>query len=270
MNKPADRNHNSRAAANSSTPLRALNTGAGAPPLYQQIAADLRNRIETRDLPPGAPLPSETAVRALYDVSVPTFRQAVQILAAEGLVVTRQGRATKVAERQQVSHPEVFEFDPPAPNPRDGFRDWCEMGWQVPRSADHVLAIAARYATALDVEPFTDVFVLTRYLKHETGVPAIHRMVVPVATGLAVPDLQHDPFRMPAELHLILTVAGYQLDWHTSTSAQKPSTDDTAALDINDSSPVLVHTRVTRTTDGHPLALEETRLPALRARIRNR
>ena len=270
MRNPADRKHKGPAAANASDPLRALNTRPGAPPLYQQIAADLRTRIETGDLPPGAPLPSETAVKALYDVSVPTFRQAVQILAAEGLVTTRQGRATKVTERPPVSQPEVFEFDPPTPDARDGFRDWCAVGWQVPRSADHVLAIAARYAAALNVEPFTDVFILARYLTHATGIPAIHRTVVPVATALAVPDLQHDPFRMPAELYLILTVAGYRLDWHTSTTAQKPSTDDAAVLDIEDGSPVLVHTRLTCSTDGRPLALEETRLPSLRVCIRNR
>ena len=270
MSNPADRKHHRPTPASGPDSLRALNTRPGAPPLYQQIAADLRNRIETGDLPPGAPLPSETAVKALYDVSVPTFRQAVQILAAEGLVITRQGRPTKVAERPQASQPEVFEFDPPTPHARDGFQNWCDIGWQAPRSTDHVLAIAARYATALHVEPFTDVFILTRYLTHETGLPAVHRMVIPVATGLAVPDLQHDPFRLPAELYLILTVAGYQLDWHTSTTAQKPSTDDAAALGITDGAPVLVHTRITRSTDGQPLALEETRLPSPHARIRNR
>lgn len=69
------------------------------PPPYQQVAADLRERIRSGELVPGQALPSETAMHQQYGISRPTIRRVVGALRAEGLVVTIQGSGTFV--RQQ-------------------------------------------------------------------------------------------------------------------------------------------------------------------------
>ncbi|MFG6197747.1 GntR family transcriptional regulator [Nonomuraea sp. JJY05] len=59
---------------------------AGHP--FEEIAKDLRSRILRHELKPGDPLPSENALRELYQVSRVTVQRAMEDLVAEGLAVT--------------------------------------------------------------------------------------------------------------------------------------------------------------------------------------
>ncbi|EHK88672.1 GntR family transcriptional regulator [Saccharomonospora azurea] len=67
-------------------------------PLHQQVAESLRQEIVGHDLPPGSTLPSEAELCARFGVGRSVVRQAVAGLAADGLVIRRQGRPTVVAE----------------------------------------------------------------------------------------------------------------------------------------------------------------------------
>lgn len=70
----------------------------GGPVLqYQRIAADLRERIGTGDLEPGAVIPSEAALVNQYGVSRGTARQALIELQGAGLVEVRQGKGRFVS-----------------------------------------------------------------------------------------------------------------------------------------------------------------------------
>ena len=69
-----------------------------ADPMYQQIAGDLRNKIETRELARGAQLPTEIELRDQYDASRNTVRDAIKCLITRGLVETRPGQGTFVVE----------------------------------------------------------------------------------------------------------------------------------------------------------------------------
>jgi GntR family transcriptional regulator len=55
---------------------------------WRQLAALLRGRIETGELPPGARLPSITSLAQEYDLAVTTVQKAVAALKEEGLIVT--------------------------------------------------------------------------------------------------------------------------------------------------------------------------------------
>jgi GntR family transcriptional regulator len=73
--------------------------------LYRQVKDDLRRRIESGELTPGASLPSERELCERYGVSRPTLRQATQDLVRDGLLVVRRGVGTFVAQprvRQQL------------------------------------------------------------------------------------------------------------------------------------------------------------------------
>jgi GntR family transcriptional regulator len=71
-----------------------------ADPMYRQIADDLRRRIESGELGPGSQLPTELELRERYhNASRQTVRDAVRLLVHRGLVVTRPGQGTFVAER---------------------------------------------------------------------------------------------------------------------------------------------------------------------------
>jgi GntR family transcriptional regulator len=70
-----------------------------AEPLYRQIAQELRRKIESGDLAPGARLPNEVEFREEYDVSRNTIRDAIKWLIIRGLVETRPGQGTFVVRR---------------------------------------------------------------------------------------------------------------------------------------------------------------------------
>jgi GntR family transcriptional regulator len=72
-------------------------------PMYRLIAEDLRRRIESGELPPGAQLQSEVELREKYGqdamVSRNTVRDAIKLLVARGLVETRPGQGTFVVRK---------------------------------------------------------------------------------------------------------------------------------------------------------------------------
>lgn len=68
-------------------------------PLYQQLADLLAARIESGDLEPESPLPSEKTLMQEYGLARGTVRRAVEVLRERGLVITIQARGTYVANR---------------------------------------------------------------------------------------------------------------------------------------------------------------------------
>jgi GntR family transcriptional regulator len=69
-----------------------------ANPMYRQIAEDLREQIESGALAPGSQLPTELELREKYSASRNTVRDAIKWLTNLGLVATRPGQGTFVAE----------------------------------------------------------------------------------------------------------------------------------------------------------------------------
>src|SRR4051794_22813880 len=66
--------------------------------MYLQIIEQIRRRIAVGDWPPGHELPSIRALAAAVQVSVITVKRAYLELEREGVIVTRQGKGSYVAE----------------------------------------------------------------------------------------------------------------------------------------------------------------------------
>jgi len=66
-------------------------------PLYKQIKSLLVQSLQQGEWKPGEPIPSELDLAARFQVSQGTVRKAVDELAAENLLVRRQGKGTFVA-----------------------------------------------------------------------------------------------------------------------------------------------------------------------------
>lgn len=69
-----------------------------ADPIYRRIAENLRLKIESGELAPGAQLPTEFELRDEYSASRNTIRDAVRWLMTRGLVETRPGQGTFVTQ----------------------------------------------------------------------------------------------------------------------------------------------------------------------------
>ncbi|HTH79657.1 MAG TPA: GntR family transcriptional regulator [Ramlibacter sp.] len=84
----------------SSTPSADVAETSATPafsPLYQQIKGLILQSLQSGEWKPGEAIPSEMDLAARYRVSQGTMRKAIDELAAENLVVRRQGKGTFVA-----------------------------------------------------------------------------------------------------------------------------------------------------------------------------
>ena len=69
-------------------------------PVYQQLAAIVRGRIQRGELVPRQALPSETALVQEHGVSRGTVRRAMEMLRGEGYVRTFAQRGSFVSDRE--------------------------------------------------------------------------------------------------------------------------------------------------------------------------
>jgi GntR family transcriptional regulator len=70
-------------------------------PLYEQIKVMILASLQAAEWLPGAAIPSEMELAARYAVSQGTVRKAIDELAAQNLLVRRQGKGTFVATHQE-------------------------------------------------------------------------------------------------------------------------------------------------------------------------
>ncbi len=78
-----------------------------APALYEQVAERLRNRIYAHELAPGAWI-DEQALAQEYGISRTPMREALKVLAAEGLVQLKPRRGCYVTELSERDLDEIF------------------------------------------------------------------------------------------------------------------------------------------------------------------
>lgn len=75
--------------------------GPAFSPLYQQIKTLITRSLRQSEWRPGEAIPSETELAGRFKVSQGTVRKAIDELAAENLLVRRQGKGTFVATHAQ-------------------------------------------------------------------------------------------------------------------------------------------------------------------------
>jgi len=82
-------------------------------PMYLQIMEQMRQRIAVGDWPPGHEIPSIRAMAVATKVSVITVKRAYLELERAGVIVTRQGKGSFVADNVdlgiQIKHEELDE-----------------------------------------------------------------------------------------------------------------------------------------------------------------
>jgi len=143
-------------------------------PLYLQIRDLLVERLDAGQWRPGQAIPSELDLAGRYGVSHGTIRKAIDALAAENLVVRRQGKGTYVATHTE-ERSSMFRFLRIRRN--DG-RDEYPASRLIDVRRGKASAEVAR---ALELKPGSAVFVLRRLLEYG-GEPAILDEIVLPAT----------------------------------------------------------------------------------------
>jgi DNA-binding GntR family transcriptional regulator len=74
--------------------------------LYEEIAGDLRKRIRAGEFTPNATVGTLPELQKKYGAAQNTVREALKVLAREGLVITRAGKGTYVTGGTGDTRPE--------------------------------------------------------------------------------------------------------------------------------------------------------------------
>ena len=97
-------------------------------PLYQQIKSLITHSLQSGEWKPGELMPSEVELAARFKVSQGTVRKAIDELAAENLVVRRQGKGTFVAtHHEERAHFRFLKLMPDEGAPRPHENRYLEV-----------------------------------------------------------------------------------------------------------------------------------------------
>jgi GntR family transcriptional regulator len=212
---------------------------------YQEIERWLRRRV--RRSAPGDPLPSESELAARYRVSRMTARQAVQNLAAEGLVQRRRGAGTFVAPRPIHRHEgSLMSFT----------EDMRRRGM---KASSRLLQAGLRAATSADVDalrlPGAARVVAISRLRLADGVPlAIEHAALPAeCAGVLADDLE------TGSLHESLVARGRVPSVSRSwIRARLATAVESRLLEVPRRAALLLERRIIYDTDERPLEHTET------------
>lgn len=91
----------SGSASGPSSAAASANASPTFSPLYQQIKALITQSLQSGEWKPGELIPSEVELAGRFKVSQGTVRKAIDELAAENLVMRRQGKGTFVATHHE-------------------------------------------------------------------------------------------------------------------------------------------------------------------------
>ncbi|WP_175915683.1 MULTISPECIES: GntR family transcriptional regulator [unclassified Burkholderia] len=154
-----------------SVPAPAASPSPTFSPLYQQIKSLITQSLESGEWKPGEIIPSEVELAARYKVSQGTVRKAIDELAAENLVVRRQGKGTFVATHNEDRA--QFRFlrllaDDGAEHPHVSRLLECRR-----------LRAPAEIARQLDLKPADPVVQVRRLLEFENEVTVLDEIWLP-------------------------------------------------------------------------------------------
>ncbi len=217
-------------------------------PKYLRIHADLHERITSGRWPAGSSLPSQRELADEFGVSIMTLRQALQLLADDGLIDTRHGSGTYVAARYAYDLGHLRSFAD----------DLAAQGAQITTrllAADTVTPpeqVGARLGGPGEV-------LRLRRLRLVGGRPLIVQtsyLPVTLIRGLEPGDLGH------RGLYTILAEHGLTIARANETITPTTlSPLDARDLHRAESSPALLSHRVSFTTTGIPLVDDHALLP---------
>lgn len=169
----ASSNPNSTGAAGNAGGTGGTATGSGSSqagtsptfsPLYQQIKALITQSLQSGEWKPGELIPSEVELAGRYKVSQGTVRKAIDELAAEHLVVRRQGKGTFVASHNEArAHFRFLKLMPDEGVPHQPGHDYLEV---------KRIRAAAEVARLLDLKSGDAVVYIKRLMSFD-GVPTI-------------------------------------------------------------------------------------------------
>lgn len=238
---------------------------------YRQLAVELRQRIDAGEFPVGSTLPTITDLMAEYRLARQTVRDAIRVLADDGLVVTVKKAGTIVRRRTVVQIPLSRYQRVLAPGGSRG--PWETAAAQQGLDGYMKLIKVERVPAAPD---------LAELLHLQPGDPVICRQRHAIIRPDDVVQLQRAwyPAQLAAEAGIdgvgkieggvlaALAAAGrVPASCDEAVAARPPTDEETSVLRIGGKIAVLTVERVTRDEHGDPIEVLRAVAPADRLHL---
>ncbi|GHK03678.1 transcriptional regulator [Streptomyces sp. Y2F8-2] len=243
---------------------------------YERIADDLRQRIRAGEWSPGERLPAETKLVEEFRKSLPTLRQALGVLQAEGLIEKQHGRGNVVRKTRRMvtrtNERHQWEKD----RARDPLEERRRTGATEHDTGLTVsdLVFSAEYGESEADEELAELFgvpVGTRMLERvyrtryrEEDAPFnVSRSWLVYETAAANPDLldqNKEPW--PGGTQNQLLTVGIELDRVIErVTARPPTIEETEELGLTAGVAVMVLRKTSIDTGGRVVEVAEVTLP---------
>ncbi|SDN58628.1 GntR family transcriptional regulator [Allokutzneria albata] len=228
-------------------------------PKYHRMADALRREIRDGELPPGHRLPAETALSERFRISLPTVRQALSVLRAEGLIESRHGVGTFVKEQRRLQR-----------RSRGRYGSARGHGKLLTHHLRHDIVFAGRgeapahIAEIMGLKPGAEVVIRRRNLfDKETGQPeeiGASYLPVEVAGGTYL----EEPKVVPKALFLCVEelTGRHYTRARDQWIARMPTADEAATLELPNGAAVLHVVHTARDENGNVLEISESVWPA--------
>lgn len=216
---------------------------------YEEVAADLRQRIDGGEWEPGDTLPTTAELMEHYGYSKETVRQAVDVLAKEGRVRVIKRKGTVVQDRS-IGRRRIPRSTSVMRDPRRGYifpaASRADEPWEVHGQPKRMFApIPADVAERLDIEPGSEVM-RRRRVTSPAGEPPFQ-----IADAWIHPDALAEA---PQAGEISTGPGGYldrieeaghgPLEWEESTRVRMPTKEEASLLKIPAEMPVWETTTV--------------------------
>jgi GntR family transcriptional regulator len=225
-------------------------------PRYHQLAAILRRKIRTGELPAGSQLPTEAELATTHRASRGTVRLALGVLRNEGLIHSEQGRGSFVRDKRPIhyhasqlgSRAERLQSD------ADSFTTMVEgQGIHSTRQdvTCAVLAADDEIATLLGLDNDPQVLARRRVMWVNDSPSMIGDSYYPLA--FVQNSRLSDPADIPEGDDQELEDLGHIAHrYHDQITVRMPTPEENAALDISPGIPIARVVRTSYESDGTP------------------
>ena len=209
----------------------------GGAPLYARLSQILRSRITSGEFKPKDMLPTEDEISRTYGVSRITVREALRILADQGIIVRQSGRGTFVTSSGSVRA--ACSIDDLINGRQETRREWLTR---------RVLAASPQVSEALGVDQGERVVEMTCVGYADTLPFGVHTVTLPYRVGRRV-SARHLGGNTVCQY--LTRVCGYRLShvdqWTTAALADR---DMAKLIGISVGDPILCIRRIFFDVEG--------------------
>jgi GntR family transcriptional regulator len=236
----------------------------GFAPKYHRVADQIRRLIRNGMYGPGDQMPTEASLADRFRVSLPTVRQAIAVLRAEGLLESRQGVGTFVKSEQRLQRRSRHRYGRARADKQ-----------LLTSHLRHQIVFAGRapvpdaIAGPIGLDQGAEVVVRRRILfDPQTGRPEeVGASYIPV--DIAGGSYLEEPVVVPKALFLCIEeLSGKTYHYaHDQWVARAATSEEASALELPSRAQVVHLTHVAEASDGTVLEVSESVWPAERITV---